>query len=89
MAEILGSFTREKSDVSYIQRAWLEVIFSDKSLIYTKKNRGPKIDPCGTPVFTANQFDDYPFSITHWNLLLRKLLVSVGASPEMRTCLSL
>ena len=57
----------------------MEVIFSDKSLIYTKKNREPKMDPCGTPALTGNQFDDCPLSSTHWNLLLRKLLIRVTA----------
>ena len=67
----------------------MEVIFSDKSLIYTKKNRGSKMDPCGTPGLTGNQFDDIPLSITRWNLLLRKLLIRARASPETPACLSL
>ena len=69
---MLGSFTTEKRDVSSAKSLTVEVIFSDKSLIYTKKNRGPKMDPCGTPALTCNQFDYYPFSITRWNLLLRE-----------------
>ena len=62
--------------------------FSDKSLTYTKKNSGPKIDPCGTSAFTGNQFYDCPLNITRWNLLLRKLLISARASPKIPTCIS-
>ena len=38
----------------------VEVNFYGKSLIYTKKNREPKMDPCGTPALTGNQSDDCP-----------------------------
>ena len=54
-----------------------------------KKNRGPNMDHCGTVALTGNQFDDCPLSIMHWNLLLRKLLISARASPEIPTCLNL
>ena len=83
---MVGLFTTEKGDVSSAKSLTVEVIFSDKSLIYTKKNRGPKMDSCGTPALTVNQFDDCPLSITRWNLLLRKLLISDRASPEIPTC---
>ena len=86
---MLGSFTPEKRDVSFAKSLTVEVFFSDKSSIYTKKNRGPKIDPCGTLGFTGSQFYDCPLSIMPWNLLLRKLLISARASPEILTCLSL
>ena len=39
------------------------VIFSDKSLTYTKQNRGPKIDPYRTPPFSGNQSDDLQESV--------------------------
>ena len=84
-----GSFTTEKSDVSSAKSLIVEEIFSNKSLMYTKKNRRPKMDPCGTPALIGNRFDDCPLSITRWNLLLRKLLVNARASPEIATCLSL
>ena len=47
------------------------------------------MDPSGTPALTGNQSDDYLLSITRWNLSLRKLIISAGASPDIRTCLSL
>ena len=89
MAEILRLFTTEKRDVLSAKSLTLEVIFSDKSLIHSKKNRGSKIDPCGTPAFTGNQFHDCPLSITRWNLLSRTLLTSARTSPVMPTRLSL
>ena len=55
---MLGSFTTEKRNVSSAKSLTVGVVFSDKSLIYSKKNRGPKMDPCGTPALTVNQFDD-------------------------------
>ena len=30
---------------------------SGKSLMYTRNNRGPKMDPCGTPVVIGSKFD--------------------------------
>ena len=41
--------------------------FSNELLIFTKKNRGPEIDPWGIPAFTGSQFDNCPFSVTRWN----------------------
>ena len=41
------------------------------------------MDPSGTPALTGNQFDDYLLSITRWNLSLRKLIISAGASPDI------
>ena len=84
---MLVSFTTEKRHVSSGKSLTVEVIFCDKSLIYTKKKRELKMDPCSTPALTGNQFDDCPLSITHWNLLLRKLLISARASPEIPSCL--
>ena len=65
------------------------VIFSDKSLTYTKQNRGPKIDPYRTSPFSGNQSDDCPLSITCRNLLLKTQLISARDSQEISTCLSL
>ena len=56
LAEMLVSFTTEKRDVSSAKSLTVEVTLSDKSLIYTKKNRGPKMDPFGTPAGTSDYF---------------------------------
>ena len=86
---MLGSFTTEKKDVSSAKSLAVEVILSDKSWIYTKKNKGPKMDPCHTLDLTGNQFDDRTLIFTYWNLILRKLLISARASPEISPCLGL
>uniref|UniRef100_A0A8D8X515 Uncharacterized protein n=1 Tax=Cacopsylla melanoneura TaxID=428564 RepID=A0A8D8X515_9HEMI len=36
---------------------------SGASLIYNMKSNGPKIDPCGTPLFMVSQFDVIFFCI--------------------------
>ena len=51
-------------DVSSAKTLTVEVIFSDKPLIYTKKNRGPKMDPFSTPALAGNQFDGSLISVT-------------------------
>ena len=33
----------------------MNVIFHNKSLIHAKKNRRPKIDPCGKSAFTGSK----------------------------------
>ena len=38
---------------------------SDESLIWIKNKRGPKIDPCGTPVRTSLQDKCWPFRTDH------------------------
>ena len=86
---MLGSFTTEKRGVLSANSLTVEVIFSDRLLIYTKKNRGPKVDLWGTPALTGNQFDYCPLSITRWNLLLKNLLICARVSSEIPTCHSL
>ena len=43
----------------------------DRSLIYIKNNRGPKIDCWSTPASTSDHQDDWPFKKTLWNLFVR------------------
>ena len=64
LAEILGSFTRKKREVSSAKSLTVEVVFCNRSLIYAMKNSGLKVDSCGTPA------DECPLSITCWNLVL-------------------
>ena len=39
-------------------------IFLTISFIYIKNNKGPKIEPCGTPALTGAQSDEAPFNTT-------------------------
>ena len=57
--------------------------FLDKSLIYTKNNRGPKTDPWGMPASTGNHEDDWPFNKTLWNLFNRKLSMHFSGSLDI------
>ena len=89
---MLGSFTTEKKGLT-AKSLTVKVIFSDISLMYTKKIGSIKWIPMVHQLYLLyNQFDDCPLSITLWNLLLRNLLISVSpewASPEIPTCLGL
>ena len=44
--------------------------FLDRSLIYTKNNRGPKIDPWSMLPSTGDHEDDWAFNKTLWNYLI-------------------
>ena len=68
----LISGTTEKIEVSTKSLA-VDDRSLDKSLIYTKNNRGPKIDPWGMPASTGDHEDDWPFNRALWNLFDRKL----------------
>ena len=70
--------SKQNKDVSSANSFTVDLFFPDKLLIYTKKNKTPKMDLCSTPVLAGNQFDDCLLSITYWNLLLKKLLQVLG-----------
>ena len=57
--DAVESWTTEKSDVSSAKSLTFVVKPFDKSLIYTKKNRGRKMEPCGKPalILTSSSFD--------------------------------
>lgn len=38
---------------SSAKKSFLQVMTSDKSLINSRNNNGPKLDPCGTPDVTV------------------------------------
>ena len=44
-----------------------------RSLMYIKKNKGPKIEPFQTPASTEVHAEVWPFSTTLWSLLFRTL----------------
>ena len=50
------------------------------SLTYIRKNKGPSMEPCGTPKSFGNVLEDFPFSIKTC-CLLKKDLISVRAEP--------
>ena len=42
--------------------------------MYIRKNNGPKLEQCGTPVSTDDRLGNWPLGAIHCNLMLKKLL---------------
>ena len=72
-AESKGLKTVGKSDASSGNNFVKDSKLSGMWFIYTKKSKGPNIEPCGTPARIGDQFEDWPLRITLWDLSLRKL----------------
>ena len=49
--------TMENNDVSSANSFTVDIMPSDRWILYIRKKSGPKIDPCGTPAFTGNHYD--------------------------------
>ena len=47
----------ENNDASFANSFTVDIMSTDRLLMYIRKNRGPKMDPCGTPAFTGNHSD--------------------------------
>ena len=56
-AAAFALWTTVKRDVSSAKSLALHLRSSVKSLTYTRKNNGPRIEPWGTPAVTVPQFD--------------------------------
>ena len=54
----------ENKDPSSANRFSVDIMSTDRSLMYIRKKSGPKMDFCGTPYFTSNHCDPWPFSTT-------------------------
>ena len=54
----------EKKDPSSANRFSVDIMSTDRSLMYIRKKSGPKMDSYGTPYFTSNHCDACPFSTT-------------------------
>ena len=76
-------WTTEKIELSSAKSLAVDDRFLDKSLIYTKNNRGPKKDPWGTPVNTGDHEDHWPFNKTIWDLFDRKLSMHFSGSADI------
>ena len=72
-----------KNEVSSVNCLAVDNRFLDRSLIYTKNNRGPKIAPWGMPASTGDHEDDWPFNKTLWNLFDRKLSMHFSGRPDI------
>ena len=60
-ASWFGSLAVLKSEVSSAKSFMSHLIFAVKSLMYTRKKRGPRIEPCGTPAVIEPHSDALPF----------------------------
>ena len=54
------------SNVSSAKRPIVDETTRGKLLMYTKNNRGPKTDPCGSPDVIWATEDIAPSTSTHW-----------------------
>mgnify|MGYP001595851294 CR=1 FL=1 len=57
--------------------------YSGRSLMYIRKSKGPRTEPCGTPDATAMVSDCDPFSTTDCVLLSRNDFIHLSVSPLM------
>ena len=57
--------------------------------MYTRKNNGPKTEPCGTPADTVPQCGYFPCSTTSYWRLVKKLWTKAKSSPDTPIHLSL
>ena len=74
---------QQKTDISSEKSLAVDNAFLDTSLIYTKNNRGPKIDLWGIPASTSDHEDDWPFNKTLWNPFMRKLPMHFCGRPDI------
>ena len=44
-------------EVSSANSFTVDIMPTDRSLMYIRKKSGPKMDPCGTPAYTGNHSD--------------------------------
>ena len=58
------SLTTDKIDVSSPKNLAVDETSLVRSLMYIKKNKAPKIEPCGTPTSTGVHAEVWPFSTT-------------------------
>ena len=57
-------FTTEKREASSAKSLQFEERSFDKSFMPIRNNKGPKIEPCGTPAVTSSQDECGPFRTT-------------------------
>ena len=62
---------------------------SERSLIYIKNNKGPRIDPCGTPDSILDHEDSGPFNTTLCFLKFKKSVRVLKRLPDMPFCFNL
>ena len=74
IAAALESSTTVNNEVSSAKSLTLHLKSSVRSFMYTRKNRGPKIEPWGTPAEISPYDEHCPFKTVRCFRSLRKLL---------------
>ena len=64
LAEALTSWTTENKEMSSANNFCSLLRSFDQSLIYIANNRGPRVEPWGTPTRVSTQNENLPFKIT-------------------------
>ncbi len=82
LAASLASRTTVNKDVSSAKSLTLHFKSAVRSFIYTRKNKGPKIEPWGTPAEISPQLEHFPFSTVRCFRSLRKLWIRERSFPE-------
>ena len=77
-----GSLAVLKSELSLAKGFMSHLIFAVKSLMYTRKKRKPRLEPCGTPEDVELHFDALPFKTVRVFLLSKKLWRRHSKFPE-------
>ena len=88
LTEVLVSLTTENREMSSENSLHSLLRPSDKSLIYIKNNKGPRIHPWGTPALTSAQEEHWPFKTTVCFLLRiksRKMFMTSPLIPFWRS----
>ena len=81
-AKVLLLCTTENRAVSSAKSFTVDSMISDKSFMYIRKKSGPRIGPCGTPVYTGNHSEVWPLRRPFWNLFVKKLWISFSNESE-------
>ena len=81
-AAALESSTTVNNEVSSAKSLTLHLKSSVRSFMYTRKNRGPKIELWGTPAEIFPQMEHCPFKTVRCFRPLRKLLTRKRSCPE-------
>ena len=78
----LGSLAVLNCEVSSAKSFMSHLMFAVKSLMYTRKMRGPGIEHCGMPADIEPHFHALPFKAVRCFLLSRKLWRRDSTFPE-------
>ena len=77
------SVTTEKRDVSPANNLAFDLRPSGKSLMYIRKSKGPRTEPCGTPALTSSHDEFVPLRTTRCLRLCKKSSIILYRFPSI------